>query len=105
MPISFYAIIKPPLLLGTDAVNIAIHPLAIAVAEADEDGTWNYNKNQKFRSVMISASFDIPKSAASGLRGLSSIFPDSVFAETLLLKGLPEDMANMYKKFADKIWD
>lgn len=104
MPISFYAILKPPLLLGTDAVDIEIQPLAIAVAEADEDGSWNY-KNQNFRSVMISKSFDVPELAASGLRGLSSIFPDSVFAETLLLKGLPKDIANMYQKIADKIRD
>lgn len=104
IPISFYAIINPSLLLGTDAVNIEIQPWVIAVAEADEDGSWNY-KNQKFRSVIISAAFDIPKSAASGLRGLSSIFPDSVFTETLLLKGLPKDITGMYKEIADKILD
>ncbi|MEK6909809.1 MAG: hypothetical protein AABW61_01900 [Candidatus Aenigmatarchaeota archaeon] len=98
VPVSFYATINPPVSLGTDLVSIEIDPLADAVIHTYGSG-YSF-KSQNPRAIKISAQFADPERAASGLKGLSGIFPDTVFTEKLLLNGLPKDVADMYREIA-----
>ena len=100
VPVLFYAKIYPPVAVGTKGAYIGIDLWANVAIYRDMDGSsWNFESPNP-RAVKISAGFTDSQQAEIGLRKLPSIFPDATFAEKLLLRGLPKNIARMYRKIA-----
>ncbi len=106
LPLSFDAVINPTIPLGANRIQIRINPFTAIYAATDESAT--EDNDQGLMAIHLTAGFTSPKSAILGLKGLTKVFPDSVFEEKLLVGNLPRRISEMYKKIGDFIgayWD